>query len=226
MTAAPELEVARLGDGLEEAVGAMLARAFAADPIFTFIEPDREKRVAFLALYMAALTRRSHRLAVAYATSPEIAGVSLWKTPELRALTAEQLAMTGLDRTADWLSVAAYARHEAVFDPILSALDRESPEPVWYLGVLGVDPAFQGRGLGSRLMTPVLERADREGIAVTLETAQPRNLPLYRRHGFEVMSELPPPAPGGPVVWTMKRFPRLAVFAVAQTDARSSISTS
>ena len=69
-------------------------------------------------------------------------------------------------------------------------------------------PERQGRGWGSRLMRPILERADRERRAVTLETAQPRNLPLYVRHGFAVTRELPPPAPGGPTVWTMKRPPR------------------
>ena len=82
------------------------------------------------------------------------------------------------------------------------------PGPRWYLGVLGVAPERQGQGLGTRLMQPVLERADREGLPVTLETGQPRNLPIYRRHGFEVLRELPPPEPGGPPVWTMRRPPR------------------
>lgn len=205
MRAAEELAVARLADGREEEVGRMLARSFAADPIFAFVEPDAAARDAFLDEFMAALTRRSHRLATAYATVPALAGVSLWKTPELRHLSPEQLRMTGLDRVGEWLSPEAAARFERVFEAIDDALERASPEPVWYLGVLGVDPAWQGRGLGSRLMQPILERADAEGLAVTLETGQPRNLPLYRRHGFEVTAELPPVASGAPVVWTMKR---------------------
>lgn len=43
-----------------------------------------------------------------------------------------------------------------------------------------------------------------EVVPKTLETPQPRNLPLCRRHGFEISRELPPPSPGGPVVGTMK----------------------
>jgi GNAT superfamily N-acetyltransferase len=200
-----ELAVARLADGREEEVGRMLARSFAADPIFAFVEPDSAARAAFLEEFMAALTRRSHRLATAYATLPALAGVSLWKTPELRHLSPEQLRLTGLDRVGEWLSPEAAARFERIFEAIDVALARASPEPVWYLGVLGVDPAWQGRGLGSRLMQPILDRADAEGLAVTLETGQPRNLPLYARHGFEVTAELPPVASGAPVVWTMKR---------------------
>lgn len=204
-----DLDVVRLGDGREEEVGRLLARSFAEDPIFAFVEPDPARRKAFLEPFMAALTRRSHRLAVAYATSPDLLAVSLWKTPDLRALSPAQLAMSGLDRVGEWLSPAAHARFEAVFEAIERALDSASPEPVWYLGVLGVDPSAQGRGLGTRLMQPGFERADREGLAVTLETGQPRNLPLYRRHGFEVTAEVPPVAPGAPVVWTMKRPPRV-----------------
>jgi GNAT superfamily N-acetyltransferase len=207
VSAANQLTVARLADGREEEVGRMLARSFAADPIFAFVEPDEAARVAFLEEFMAALTRRSHRLATAFATVPALAGVSLWKTPDLRQLSPEQLRMTGLDRVGEWLSPEAMARFERIFEANDDALERASPEAVWYLGVLGVDPAWQGKGLGSRLMQPILDRADAEDLPVTLETGQPRNLPLYARHGFEVTAELPPVAPGAPAVWTMKRAP-------------------
>jgi len=205
MSAAGDLSVVRLQDGREEEVGRMLARSFAADPIFTFVEPDESPRLAFLEEFMAALARRSHRLSTAYVTQPALRGVSLWKSPELRRLSPEQLRMTGLDRVCEWLSPPAMARFDAIFEAIDEALERASPEPVWYLGVLGVDPEWQGRGLGSRLMQPILERADAEGVAVTLETGQPRNLPLYARHGFEVTREVPPVESGAPAVWTMKR---------------------
>jgi ribosomal protein S18 acetylase RimI-like enzyme len=199
-----------MGDADEAPVAALLALAFDADPIFRWVEPDHAARRAFLGEFMAALVRRSLRLgelAVGLVAAPGREGASLWKTPALRELSPDQLARTGLDRIADRLSPRAQARFEAVFDPVEAALAADSPEPVWYLGVLGVAPEHQGRGWGGRLMRPILDRADRDGRAVTLETSQPRNLPLYERHGFRIRRELPPPAPGGPVVWTMKREP-------------------
>ena len=202
---AEALAIVRLRDDQEEACGTMLARAFADDPIFTWVEPADRQRALLLEELFLALTRRSHRLAVALTTAPTLIGASLWKGPDLKSLTREQLALTGLDRISDTLSPAASARFDAVFDPIGAAMEADAPEPVWYLGVLGVAPDHQGKGLGSRLMRPMLERADREGLPVTLETAKARNLPLYRRHGFEVLRELSPPEPDGPVVWTMKR---------------------
>jgi GNAT superfamily N-acetyltransferase len=202
---AAAIEVVRLRDDQEEACAALAARAFFDDPIFVWIEPDAAARRHLLATMFLALTRRSHRLAVALTTAPSMLGASLWKSPELRRLSPEQLAMTGLDRLADSLSPATRDRFAAAFEPAGAALEELSPEPVWYLGVLAVEPGHQGKGIGSSLMRPLLERADRERLPVTLETGQPKNLPLYRRHGFEVSRELPPPAPGGPVIWTMKR---------------------
>jgi len=203
-------EIVELGAEREAAAGELAARAFQDDELFVWVEPDPERRAAFLVPFMTALARRSRRLAVALATAPALEGVSLWKGPDLGALSPAQLAMTGLDRIAEWLSAEALARFDAVFDPIEAALAADVPEPCWYLGVLAVEPGRQGRGLGSRLMVPILARADHEGLAVTLETAKARNLPLYRRHGFEVLRELAPPAAGGPTVWTMRRPPAAA----------------
>ena len=203
------LQVVPMREDQEGAVAAMLAEAFLSDPIFVHVLPEPGARAAFLRRFMAALARRSRRLSLALVTAPEPVAVSLWKGPDLRALSPEQMAMTGLDRLGEWLGPEAAARFERIFEAVDGSLEQDVPEPCWYLGVVGVAPAWQGRGLGSRLMAPGLERADRAGLPVTLETSQPRNLPLYRRHGFEVLRELRAEVTGGPVVWTMKRPPRV-----------------
>lgn len=79
-------------------------------------------------------------------------------------------------------------------------------EPHWYLGLLGVDPSFQGRGLGRYLLEPVLARCDAEGLGVYLETQKPENLAFYERFGCRVRDEVS--IAGAPPVWTMWREPR------------------
>jgi ribosomal protein S18 acetylase RimI-like enzyme len=65
-------------------------------------------------------------------------------------------------------------------------------EPHWYLAMLGVDPMRQGQGLGSALLKAALKRCDAEGVIAYLESSNPKNVPLYERHGFEVMGLIQP----------------------------------
>ena len=76
----------------------------------------------------------------------------------------------------------------------------------FYLAIVGVEPAAQGRGLGSKLMFPVLSEADASGVAAYLEASSPRSRLLYERHGFEVVEEIRLPR-GGPAIWRMWRDP-------------------
>ena len=90
---------------------------------------------------------------------------------------------------------------------LLTEVDKRHPsEPHWYLSVLGVDPVAQGKGLGTQLLGPVLDRADAEGVPAYLETQKEENLAFYIRHGFEETDRIT--VPGSPPVWTMWRHPR------------------
>lgn len=60
----------------------------------------------------------------------------------------------------------------------------------WYLPLIGVDPAYQGQGHGAALLRHALEAADRDRLPAYLESTNPRNLSLYRRHGFEVVGTI------------------------------------
>ena len=63
-------------------------------------------------------------------------------------------------------------------------------EPCWYLPLIGVDPTSQGRGYGSALLRHALEQVDRTGSVAYLESSNPRNVPLYERHGFEALGRI------------------------------------
>ena len=75
-----------------------------------------------------------------------------------------------------------------------------------YLWFLGVSREAQGHGVGSRLLKVAADRLDGEALPAYLETQTERNLHLYRRHGFEVISEHRP-RPDSPMLWSMWRDP-------------------
>jgi GNAT superfamily N-acetyltransferase len=90
---------------------------------------------------------------------------------------------------------------------LLSQVEKTHPAaPHWYLGVLGTAPEHQGKGIGSALVHPILQKCDEEGIPAYLESSKESNVPFYERHGFRVTSEIN--IKNGPTLWPMWRDPR------------------
>ena len=77
----------------------------------------------------------------------------------------------------------------------------------WYLMFVGVEPALQSSGIGANLLSPVLDRADADGVLCYLETPFAGTHRFYRRLGFEISSESEPfDAPA--TIWCMTRSAR------------------
>lgn len=72
--------------------------------------------------------------------------------------------------------------------------------------MIGVDPRAQGTGLGSALLRHALEQCDAQHLPAYLESSNPKNNPLYERHGFEVLAELQ--SGDSPPIWPMLRTAR------------------
>jgi predicted N-acetyltransferase YhbS len=72
---------------------------------------------------------------------------------------------------------------------------------------MGIAPAVQGQGIGSRLIAPGLARADTQRLPCYLTTGRADNLRFYHRFGFQVVAEGLPLVPEGPTSWGMRRPP-------------------
>lgn len=77
------------------------------------------------------------------------------------------------------------------------AMDRDSKikklqpkERMYYLWFIGVDPEFQGSGVGSTLMKSVIEDSEKQKRPIFLETSTLKNIPWYEKFGFEIYNEL------------------------------------
>jgi len=186
------------------AVAADLADAFTDDVAFDwFLRADErraEARLRFFRMIVsmgAAQGGRIERPASGGAAAiwmPFEALGPLPLTVELRAFPT-LLHATGLSRFGRLLAMRA-------------DMDKHHPmeRPHAYLWFLGVTHAAQGHGVGSRLLKVATDRLDAEGRPAYLETQTERNLALYRRHGFEVVSEHRPRA-DAPMLWSMWREP-------------------
>lgn len=58
-----------------------------------------------------------------------------------------------------------------------------------YLWFIGVDPVEQSRGIGSKLLQEVIDYSNSDNRPIYLETSTVKNLPWYKKFGFEVYNE-------------------------------------
>jgi ribosomal protein S18 acetylase RimI-like enzyme len=79
-----------------------------------------------------------------------------------------------------------------------------------YLFSIGVRPSAQGKGLGRKLIQPVLDACDRKDLPAYLENSNPANTGFYVSYGFEPQGEPIHPQPGSPPLQPMVRQPRRA----------------
>ena len=96
------------------------------------------------------------------------------------------------------------ARHDAAVKAEACVAGLRPTGPHYFLGTVGTRRDCQGRGFGAAVLLPVLDRANRTGETVFLETSTRRNLDFYAKLGFVVAAELDVPD-GGPHVWAMTR---------------------
>jgi ribosomal protein S18 acetylase RimI-like enzyme len=183
-----------------DALGAVLGRAFADDPVWTWVypQPDRSRRLArmYRSLLRATLDRGATVL-----TDDATRGAAIWQRSDDRSLGALGNLRVA---TAMIASRARIRRGQAV----MRAIEGRHPKELhWYLAVLGTDPAHQGQGVGSALIRHVLDDRANTGEPAYLETETEANVPYYERHGFEVVGELDVPG-GGPHLWLMWRDPQ------------------
>ena len=89
---------------------------------------------------------------------------------------------------------------------LLKELDLAHPRgvPHFFLTLLATSTEHRGHGYGLRLLSENLRQIDQTGMPSYLEATNPANVPLYMRHGFEVLGSFTLPE-GGPEVFTMWR---------------------
>ncbi|NJM07095.1 GNAT family N-acetyltransferase [Candidatus Gracilibacteria bacterium] len=164
------------GEGID-AAATVTARAFADDPMFTYIFPNAERRLAPLGRFM----RAALRYGVLYGevtTTSDNAGTVLWLTPGQTDITPVRMLRSGMAALPMTIGLPAFRRFLTVVgygEQVHSATVRE---PHWYLLNLAVDPSRWRQGIGSALIAPVLARADQNQQSCYLETNNPDNLPF------------------------------------------------
>jgi ribosomal protein S18 acetylase RimI-like enzyme len=203
----------------EVAAGALLARAFADDPLARYLFPRGPQRASRLRWHYTALVRYGRLAgAVDAVESPPAPGgrrglpegVAVWHREDDpavdRAVRLHWLQRSGLLDAPAVLGAETFGKVVAMVGQLDGHRRLAVPGAHWYLNQVGVHPARRGRGTGSALLRPGLARAAAAGLPCYLETFGAGNLAFYRRLGFEVLVADVEPTSGLPF-WTCRLQP-------------------
>ena len=178
------MRLARHGES--KALGGLLGKAFFDDPIWMWVVQDPERRRKHLGQFLAQVIHGRVKAGTVWTTT-EQEGTAVWAPPgewkvhPLAMLPALPSALRCVGFRELQTRLEAFAKMEAGH--------------------------LRGLGVGTALITPMVDRCDEEGLPAYLESSKRGNLPFYHRFGFEVTEELTI-ASGCDPIWRMWRDPR------------------
>ena len=178
-----------------------LAAAFAEDRVVKWIAPVDARRLNVMRdFFQVGLERLWHPHGLVY-VAHDLAGAAVWMPPGPPPISEDEMGEIGS------AIAATYAEFTESIGGLVSKMEELHPrEPHYHLPFIGVRPGSQGRGIGSALLRPMLERCDAEGMPAYLEATSEQNRDLYLRHGFRVIAPLS--LDPGPTMYRMWREPR------------------
>jgi ribosomal protein S18 acetylase RimI-like enzyme len=173
-----------------------LTLGFAADPVVRWLYPEPDAYLAHFPRVADLFGGRAFEHGAAYRNG-DFTATALWLPPGVHP--DEEGLVACFEKTV------AANKHDRLFS-LFEQMGQYHPEDAcWHLAFIAVDPARQGKGIGSALLQESLKQCDGDGVPAYLESTNPANLSLYRRHGFEQIGLIE--AEGAPPLFPMLRPP-------------------
>lgn len=181
-----------------DTLAAVLADAFEHDPVMNWVIPAISLYPAFFRLLINDIFLPRGLVHLEH----EARGAALWLPPGEKFDVRPSVGLARLILKLLWHKGPApllrLPRQGALFE-------RHHPgQPHYHLLFIGCRQASQGSGIGSALLKHGLRICDEARMPAYLESSNEANLPLYQRHGFDVIASESLPGPG-PRVWFMWR---------------------
>lgn len=172
-----------------EALGDALTRAFADDPLCSYVFPNRTRRLQKMRWIYVHWLRLFISRRLVY-TTPELSGAALWHRPEQGFdIGVWEQVQAGFLPVLFLLHPAEHIRGFRAHHDAVARMKQFVDKPHWVLDTLGVAPDYHRKGIARTMLQPVMDQADAVGIPCFVNTHNSVNVPFYERLGFKVIHE-------------------------------------
>lgn len=164
----------------------IFALAMFDDDLHKYFFPDEKSRIKKLEHFYKFKLKTM--LLSTYKTSERLEGFCIWEKPnEHRSAITLNDVIEGFSLVFD---VGIFSLFRMIRYQLWSTKQKKGvvSDPYWYLDSIVVSPDYQGQGFASKMIKPFLSEASANGDKVYLETQNIKNVPVYEKLGFKLMS--------------------------------------
>jgi GNAT superfamily N-acetyltransferase len=187
-----------------EQAAEVISQAFMNDPLCAFMLPFKRTRLNTLRKFFRAYGELNIKNQRGYGVGEPLKAVAYWETPNQEGLSISIKSISILIPLLFSLYPIGYFRARPISKQTDALRQKHATEPHYYLDNLGVLPSAQGQGLSSKLLRPILEKADAEKVIVYTDTVTPSNVAFYEHFGFQCVEKCAV-AETGITVWALRR---------------------
>jgi len=200
------LNIREIHEGEVDKAVETLVQAFYDDRLVCYMFPDSKFRKEFISWFYSRWIQLLMKFNTVFVEN-DIKGVAACVSPKLfphiplsyqiRAGLLGALPKLGLKNL--WKPIRVY------FDS-QKRTKSEVKEPSWILDILGVQPEFQGKGIGSALVQHLISLSNRDKVPAYLITHNENNVVFYEKNGFKLLKK-ENSLPGGPPTYSLIYYP-------------------
>lgn len=167
----------------------ILSQSFFYDPLFQYFFPDEATRQRLAFYTFRFIVSHACKKGFAFQTSSASEGVAVWlPSAQINRNLIDQLRFgaMGMFLKQDKCSIN---RQIKASDHMKFLHCKLQTVPHLYLSTIGITDVHRGKGFASKLLRPMLKKADKASLSCYLDTHNECNIGYYQRFGFEVARE-------------------------------------
>ncbi len=189
--------------------GKVLADAFQYDPVWNKIFEGESNLETKYPAFFEIPVRHCLKYGEVYALSENLEGIAAWTPEKYAEMTAWRMIRSGATGAAMRMGSNAAKKMGPVFKPMTEDRRKHMDGCNYlYLLVVGVATEMQGKGFGRKLIGAAIEKSEREGRQLYLETETEENVQMYEHFGFRLLKNITLPIVDLPM-WEMVREPQV-----------------
>lgn len=186
--------------------GTVLADAFQQDPFWKEIleSANFKQRSAFF----ESPVKYCLKYGEVYAPSEKLQGIAAWVPCKFADMTMWRALSCGSFNSIMKMGMKMARQSmqmQTIFEPLeVERRNNMKGRQYLYLIIIGVASEFQGQRLGNKMLKSLIRKSEQAEIAIYLETPTERNVKMYEKLGFRVLSKVDLPIVNLPQ-WGMLR---------------------